>query len=174
MLGPPQVVKHDLRYLWQIFTFPFLLSLFTEHPETQKLFPKFADIAQGDLAGNAAVSAHGATVLKKLSEFVKAKGNHASILKPLANSHATKHKISIHNFKVRLWVKKFHITFLGGSDLIIQSFVWFFLQLITEVIVKVMEDKAGLDAPGQQALKNVMATVIADMDASYKEIGFDG
>lgn len=174
MLGPPQVVKHDLSYLWQIFTFPFLLSLFTEHPETQKLFPKFVDIAQGDLGGNAAVSAHGATVLKKLSELVKAKGNHASILKPLANSHATKHKISTHNFKVRLWVRKFHIPFFVCSDLIIQSFVWFCLQLITEVIVKVMEEKAGLDAAGQQALKNVMAIVIADIDASYKEIGFDG
>lgn len=89
-------------YLWWILSSPFLHSLFTEHPETQKLFPKFAGIPQGDLAGNAAVSAHGATVLKKLGELLKAKGNHDSILKPLANSHATKHKIPINNFKVRL------------------------------------------------------------------------
>lgn len=50
----------------------------------------------------------------------------------------------------------------------------FSLQLISEVIVKVMEEKAGLDAAGQQALRNVMATVIADIDANYKELGFTG
>ncbi|XP_026214608.1 myoglobin [Anabas testudineus] len=122
-----------------------LTRLFIEHPETQKLFPKFVGIPQSDLAGNAAVSAHGATVLKKLGELLKAKGNHESILKPLANSHATKHKIAINNFK-----------------------------LITEVIVKVMEEKAGLDPAGQKALRNVMALVIADLEANYKELGFTG
>ncbi|XP_078125109.1 myoglobin [Sander vitreus] len=122
-----------------------LTRLFTEHPDTQKLFPKFAGIAQSDLAGNAAVSAHGATVLKKLGELLRAKGNHTAILKPLAYSHATKHKIPINNFK-----------------------------LITEVVVKVMEEKAGLDATGQQALRNMMAVVIADIDADYKELGFTG
>nr|XP_046267825.1 myoglobin [Scatophagus argus]XP_046267826.1 myoglobin [Scatophagus argus] len=122
-----------------------LNRLFTENPETQQLFPKFAGIAKGDLAGNPAVSAHGETVLKKLGELLKARGNHAAILKPLANSHATKHKIPIKNFK-----------------------------LISEVIVKVMEEKAGLDAAGQQAMRNVMAAVIADIDATYKELNFAG
>lgn len=82
--------------------FPFLLSLFTEYPETLQLFPKFEGIAKGDLAGNAAVAAHGSTVLKKLAEFLKAKGDHAALLKPMANSHALKHKVAIDNFKVRL------------------------------------------------------------------------
>ncbi|MED6271764.1 hypothetical protein CHARACLAT_023662 [Characodon lateralis] len=122
-----------------------LTRLFHEHPETQKLFPKFAGLGKGDLASNAAVSAHGATVLKKLGELLKAKGNHAAILKPLANSHATKHKIPINNFR-----------------------------LITEVIAKIMEEKAGLDAAGQQALRNVMAIVIADIDSTYKELGYTG
>lgn len=36
-----------------------------------------------------------------------------------------------------------------------------------------MAEKAGLDAPGQQALRNVMAAVIADIGANYKELGFD-
>lgn len=45
-------------------------------------------------------------------------------------------------------------------------------QLIAEVIGKVMEEKAGLDAAGQQALRNVMATIIADIDAAYKDLGF--
>lgn len=48
------------------------------------------------------------------------------------------------------------------------------LQLIAEVIGKVMEEKAGLDAGGQQALKNVFATIIADLEANYKELGFTG
>uniref|UniRef100_A0A3Q2P474 Myoglobin n=1 Tax=Fundulus heteroclitus TaxID=8078 RepID=A0A3Q2P474_FUNHE len=122
-----------------------LTRLFHEHPDTQKLFPKFVGIAKGDLASNAAVSAHGATVLKKLGELLKAKGNHAAILKPLANTHATKHKIPINNFR-----------------------------LITEVIAKIMGEKAGLDAAGQQALRNVMAVVIADIDTTYKELGFSG
>lgn len=50
----------------------------------------------------------------------------------------------------------------------------FSLQLITEVIAKVMEEKAGLDPAGQKALRNVMAHVIADLEANYKELGFTG
>ncbi|KAM4584742.1 myoglobin [Odontesthes bonariensis] len=122
-----------------------LTRLFTEHPDTQKLFPKFVGIAQGDMAGNEAISAHGATVLKKLGELLKAKGNHGAILKPLATTHATKHKIPLNNFK-----------------------------LIGEVIGKVMAEKAGLDAAGQQALNNVMAVVMADIDVTYKEHKFSG
>ncbi|XP_010862198.2 myoglobin [Esox lucius] len=122
-----------------------LTRLFAEYPETQKLFPKFAGIAKGDLAGNAAVAAHGATVLKKLGELLKAKGNHGAILKPLATTHANKHKIPLNNFK-----------------------------LITEVICKVMGEKAGLDAGGQEALRRVMSVVIADIDGTYKELGFAG
>nr|AAN52371.1 truncated myoglobin [Champsocephalus esox] len=66
-----------------------LTRLFTEHPETLKLFPKFAGIAQGDLAGDAGVSAHGATVLNKLGDLLKARGAHAALPKPLSSSHAT-------------------------------------------------------------------------------------
>ncbi|XP_072239475.1 myoglobin [Leuresthes tenuis] len=122
-----------------------LTRLFTEHPDTQKLFPKFVGIAQADMAGNAAISTHGATVLKKLGELLRAKGNHGTILKPLATSHATKHKIPLNNFK-----------------------------LIGEVIGKVMAEKAGLDAAGQQALNNVMAAVMAEIDVTYKEHNFSG
>lgn len=92
------------------------VSLFTENPETQQLFPKFAGIAQSELAGNAAFSAHGAVVLKKLGELLKAKGNHTAILQPLANTHATKHKIPIKNFKVRL------LFWLLGWDFLPDSF----------------------------------------------------
>ncbi|XP_038834916.1 myoglobin isoform X1 [Salvelinus namaycush] len=122
-----------------------LSRLFAEHPDTLQLFPKFAGIAAGDLSGNADVAAHGATVLKKLGELLKAKGDHAAILKPLATTHATKHRIALKNFV-----------------------------LITEIICKVMGEKAGLDGAGQEALKQVMGVIIADIDVTYKELGFAG
>ncbi|XP_051993543.1 myoglobin [Xyrauchen texanus] len=122
-----------------------LNRLFNEHPETLKLFPKFEGIAQGDLVGHPAVAAHGATVLKKLGELLKAGGDHAGILKPLANTHANIHKIGLNNFR-----------------------------LITEVIVKLMAEKAGLDGAGQAALRSVMDVVVCDIDGYYKEIGFAG
>lgn len=48
------------------------------------------------------------------------------------------------------------------------------LQVIAEILGKVMEEKAGLDGPGQQALKRLMAAIIADIEANYKELGFSG
>lgn len=106
------------------------LSLFTEHPDTQKLFPAFAAIGKADLAANAAISAHGATVLKKLGELLKAKGNHATILKPMAVSHATKHKIPINNFKVKTMAdNRFLMCFIS------QVHFYFLLQFSPVVIV---------------------------------------
>ncbi|TRY86111.1 hypothetical protein DNTS_030193 [Danionella cerebrum] len=122
-----------------------LSRLLQQHPETQKLFPKFAGISSGDFAGNPAIAAHGATVLKKLGELLKARGDHAGLLKPLATSHANIHKIGLNNFR-----------------------------LITEVLVKVLAEKAGLDASGQAAFRRVMDAVIGDIDGYYKEIGFAG
>ncbi|KAK5926563.1 hypothetical protein CgunFtcFv8_022124 [Champsocephalus gunnari] len=104
-----------------------LTRLFTEHPETLKLFPKFAGIAHGDLAGDA-------------GQRRPRCPPQTSVQQP---RHATKHKIPIINFK-----------------------------LIAEVIGKVMEEKVGLDTAGQTALRNVMAVIIADMEADYKELGF--
>ncbi|XP_072513657.1 myoglobin [Salminus brasiliensis] len=122
-----------------------LSRLFVEYPETQKLFPKFVGIPRGEVAGNAAIAAHGVTVLKKLGELLKAKGNHASILKPLATTHANQHKIALNNFK-----------------------------LITEVLAKVLGEKAGLDGAGQDSLRRVLGIVINDIDGYYKELGFAG
>lgn len=48
------------------------------------------------------------------------------------------------------------------------------LKLITDVIAKLMGEKAGLDAAGQDALKKIMAVVINDIDSTYKELGFAG
>ncbi|XP_066516823.1 myoglobin [Hoplias malabaricus] len=120
-------------------------GLFQQQPETMKYFPKFSGIPASEVCSNAAIAAHGATVLRKLAELVKAKGNHAGILKPLATTHANQHKIPINNFK-----------------------------LISEVLVKVLHEKAGLDASGQEALRRVLNIVIADIDGYYKELGFAG
>ncbi|KAG9262687.1 myoglobin [Astyanax mexicanus] len=122
-----------------------LSRLFLEYPETQKLFPKFVGIPRGEVVGNAAIAAHGVTVLKKLGELLKAKGNHASILKPLATTHANQHKIGLNNFK-----------------------------LITEILAKVLGEKAGLDGAGQDSLRKVLGIVINDIDGYYKELGFAG
>lgn len=122
-----------------------LSRLFLEHPETQKLFPKFVGIPRGEIVGNAAIAAHGVTVLKKLAELLKAKGNHANILKPLATTHANQHKIGLNNFR-----------------------------LITEILAKVLGEKAGLDAAGQDSLRKVLNVVINDIDGYYKELGFAG
>uniref|UniRef100_A0A4W5NGT5 Myoglobin n=1 Tax=Hucho hucho TaxID=62062 RepID=A0A4W5NGT5_9TELE len=116
-----------------------LSRLFAAYPDTLKLFPKFAGIAAGDLSGNAAVAAHGATVLKKLGELLKAKGDHAAILNPLATTHTKQHKIALNNF-----------------------------MLIREIICKVMCENAA----GQDALRQVMGVVIADIDVTYKKLGF--
>ncbi|KAF5897120.1 myoglobin, partial [Clarias magur] len=72
--------------------------LFTEHPDTQKLFPKFVGIPSSELAGNAAIADHGKTVLTKLGEILKAKGS-KEVIKPLATTHANKHKIALNNFQ---------------------------------------------------------------------------
>nr|ACM09229.1 Myoglobin [Salmo salar] len=122
-----------------------LSRLFAEHPETLTLFPKFAGIAAGDLSGNAAVAAHGATVLRKLGELLNARGDHAATLKSLATTHANKHKIPLKNFT-----------------------------LITNIICKVMGEKAGLDEAGQEALRQVMGVIIADINVTYMELGFAG
>ena len=85
-----------------VFTGPLLLPLsrlFTEHPDTQKLFPKLA--AVGEPAGSPEVASHGATVLQRLGELLKTRGDHAALLTPLATRHANVHKIPISNFKVR-------------------------------------------------------------------------
>ncbi|KAF5885145.1 myoglobin, partial [Clarias magur] len=75
-----------------------LTRLFTEHPDTQKLFPNFLGIPCSELAGNTAVADHGKIVLTKLGEIVKAKGS-SEVIKPLAMTHANKHKIALNNFK---------------------------------------------------------------------------
>ncbi|KAF5897122.1 myoglobin, partial [Clarias magur] len=60
--------------------------------------PQVVAISSSDLAGNEAIADHGKTVLMKLGEILKAKGS-SGVIKPLATTHANKHKIALNNFK---------------------------------------------------------------------------
>ncbi|KAL4647878.1 myoglobin [Arapaima gigas] len=119
-----------------------LIRLFKEHPDSIKLFPKFVSLPPNEVASNPAVADHGATVLRKLGEVLKTKGNHTSILKPLAETHAKSHNIPIFGF-----------------------------DLLTDAIVLVLGDKAGLDAEGQAAMRRVMKVINTEIIGYYKELG---
>ncbi|XP_028671138.1 myoglobin [Erpetoichthys calabaricus] len=121
-----------------------LVRLFTDHPESQKLFPKFKNLSQGELSGNAGIKAHGNVVLSKLTALIKQKGDHAALLKPLAESHALQHKIPRKNFEI-----------------------------ISEVIVKVVAEKnSAFNADAQAALRRVLKVVVADLGCFYDEHGY--
>ncbi|XP_058496898.1 myoglobin [Solea solea] len=122
-----------------------LTRLFEQYPATQAKFTKFATVPHSELPSNKLVSAHGATVLKKLGELLNARGSHGDIIAAMAETHANTHKVTIQNFK----------------DL-------------TEIIVNIMAEKAGLNGEGQAALRRIMTIVINDMEANYKKIGFKG
>ncbi|XP_072726265.1 myoglobin isoform X1 [Ciconia boyciana] len=47
------------------------------------------------MKGSEDLKKHGVTVLTQLGKILKQKGNHESELKPLAQTHATKHKIPV-------------------------------------------------------------------------------
>nr|URH10235.1 myoglobin [Polypterus senegalus] len=121
-----------------------LLRLFETHPDVQKLFPKFVGLSKEQLQNNPAVQAHGEIVVCKLTEILKANGEHKEILKALAESHAKQHKIPLVNF-----------------------------QIISEVIVTVAAEKLDRFGPdAKTALKNVLKTIQIDLGACYEELGF--
>ncbi|XP_074246892.1 myoglobin isoform X2 [Saimiri boliviensis] len=90
---------------------------------------------------------HGATVLTALGGILKKKGQHEAELKPLAQSHATKHKIPVK-----------------------------YLELISDAIVHVLQKKHPGDfgADAQGAMKKALELFRNDMAAKYKELGFQG
>ncbi|XP_064419367.1 myoglobin [Latimeria chalumnae] len=124
-----------------------LLRMFQEHPDTQQHFPKFKHMTYQELQSSEELKTHGDTVLSKLGCLLKLKGNHAGDLHPLAQTHATKHKIPLHNFEI-----------------------------ISEIIVKILAEKYPGDfgADGQAALKKALSMIIQDMGGMYKEFGFKG
>lgn len=59
-------------------------------------------MSQADLASNGDLTAQGVTVLTKLGEVLKTRGNHGEIIKNLSKTHANQHKVPIGHFKVRM------------------------------------------------------------------------
>ncbi|CAM4456716.1 myoglobin isoform X2 [Lepidochelys kempii] len=125
-----------------------IIRLFQLHPETQERFAKFKTLTTIDaLKSSEEVKKHGTTVLTALGRILKQKNNHEQELKPLAESHATKHKIPVN-----------------------------YLEFICEIIVKVIAEKHPSDfgADSQAAMKKALELFRNDMASKYKEFGFHG
>ncbi|KAM6211600.1 myoglobin [Sarcoramphus papa] len=125
-----------------------LMRLFHDHPETLDRFEKFKGLKTPDqMKGSEDLKKHGVTVLTQLGKILKLKGNHESELKPLAQSHATKHKIPVK-----------------------------YLEFISEAIIKVIAEKdaAAFGADSQAAMKKALELFRNDMASKYKEFGFQG
>ncbi|XP_056654850.1 myoglobin [Monodelphis domestica] len=125
-----------------------LIRLFKGHPETLEKFDKFKHLkSEDEMKASEDLKKHGATVLTALGNILKKKGQHDAELKPLAQSHATKHKISIQ-----------------------------FLQFISEAIIQVIQSKHPGDFGGdaQAAMGKALELFRNDMAAKYKELGFQG
>lgn len=76
-------------------------SLFKTHPETLDKFDKFKNLkSEEDMKGSEDLKKHGCTVLTALGTILKKKGQHAAEIQPLAQSHATKHKIPVKYLEV--------------------------------------------------------------------------
>ncbi|NXC66211.1 myoglobin [Phalacrocorax aristotelis] len=125
-----------------------LMRLFRDHPETLDRFERFKGLKTPDqMKASEDLKKHGVTVLTQLGKILKQKGNHESELKPLAQTHATKHKIPVK-----------------------------YLEFISEVIIKVIAEKHSADfgADSQAAMKKALELFRNDMASKYKEFGFQG
>uniref|UniRef100_A0A7N9CCG0 Myoglobin n=1 Tax=Macaca fascicularis TaxID=9541 RepID=A0A7N9CCG0_MACFA len=73
-----------------------LIRLFKGHPETLEKFDKFKHLkSEDEMKASEDLKKHGVTVLTALGGILKKKGHHEAEIKPLAQSHATKHKIPV-------------------------------------------------------------------------------
>uniref|UniRef100_A0ABI7XR73 Nitrite reductase MB n=1 Tax=Felis catus TaxID=9685 RepID=A0ABI7XR73_FELCA len=127
---------------------PCARSLFKGHPETLEKFEKFKHLkTEDEMKGSEDLKKHGNTVLTALGGILKKKGQHEAELKPLAQSHATKHKIPVK-----------------------------YLEFISEAIIQVLQSKHphdfGTDA--QAAMRKALELFRNDIAAKYKELGFQG
>ncbi|XP_059537699.1 myoglobin [Myotis daubentonii] len=125
-----------------------LISLFKGHPETQDKFEKLKNLkSEDEMKASEDLKKQGATVLTALGGILKKKGQHEAELKPLAQSHATKHKVPVK-----------------------------YLEFISDSIIEVLQSKLGGDfgADAQGAMKKALELFRNDMAAKYKELGFQG
>uniref|UniRef100_A0A673VGV2 Nitrite reductase MB n=1 Tax=Suricata suricatta TaxID=37032 RepID=A0A673VGV2_SURSU len=122
--------------------------LFKGHPETLEKFDKFKHLkTEDEMKGSEDLKKHGNTVLTALGGILKKKGQHEAELKPLAQSHATKHKIPVK-----------------------------YLEFISDAIIQVLQSKHPGDfgADAQAAMKKALELFRNDIAAKYKELGFQG
>ncbi|XP_042324597.1 myoglobin [Sceloporus undulatus] len=125
-----------------------IIRLFQQHPETQEKFDKFKNLKSlDDMKSSEDLKKHGTTVLTALGKILKQKGHHEAEMAPLAQSHATKHKIPVK-----------------------------YLEFISEVIVGVLAEKHSADfgAESQAAMRKALELFRNDMASKYKEFGFQG
>nr|P02187.2 RecName: Full=Myoglobin [Loxodonta africana] len=125
-----------------------LVRLFTGHPETLEKFDKFKHLkTEGEMKASEDLKKQGVTVLTALGGILKKKGHHEAEIQPLAQSHATKHKIPIK-----------------------------YLEFISDAIIHVLQSKhpAEFGADAQAAMKKALELFRNDIAAKYKELGFQG
>ncbi|XP_003264736.1 myoglobin isoform X1 [Nomascus leucogenys] len=125
-----------------------LIRLFKGHPETLEKFDKFKHLkSEDEMKASEDLKKHGATVLTALGGILKKKGHHEAEIKPLAQSHATKHKIPVK-----------------------------YLEFISECIIQVLQSKHPGDfgADAQGAMNKALELFRKDMASNYKELGFQG
>ncbi|MEJ1271560.1 hypothetical protein NN561_002401 [Cricetulus griseus] len=125
-----------------------LIRLFKNHPETLDKFDKFKNLkSEDEMKASEDLKKHGCTVLTALGVILKKKGQHAAEIQPLAQSHATKHKIPVK-----------------------------YLEFISESIIEVLKSRHsgdfGDDAQG--AMSKALELFRNDIAAKYKELGFQG
>ncbi|XP_039599259.1 myoglobin-like [Polypterus senegalus] len=121
-----------------------LQRMFETKPDSQKLFPKFADLSKEQLQNNPDLQAHGGIVVCKLTEFLQDKGQGKAVT-DLAETHAKQHKIP------RIY-----------------------FQIISDVIVEVAAEKIeGLSSDALTALKNALKMFQTKMGECYDVLGFD-
>ncbi|XP_032773630.1 myoglobin [Rattus rattus] len=125
-----------------------LISLFKAHPETLEKFDKFKNLkSEEEMKSSEDLKKHGCTVLTALGTILKKKGQHAAEIQPLAQSHATKHKIPVK-----------------------------YLEFISEIIIQVLKKRYSGDfgADAQGAMSKALELFRNDIAAKYKELGFQG
>ncbi|MBZ3874139.1 Myoglobin [Sciurus carolinensis] len=125
-----------------------LIRLFKDHPETLEKFDKFKNLkSEEEMKASEELKKHGSTVLGALGGILKKKGQHEAEIKPLAQSHATKHKIPVK-----------------------------YLEFISEAIIQVLKGKHSGDFgdAAQGAMSKALELFRNDIAAKYKELGFQG
>uniref|UniRef100_A0A8C0MK15 Nitrite reductase MB n=1 Tax=Canis lupus familiaris TaxID=9615 RepID=A0A8C0MK15_CANLF len=148
--GPTQFRKINVPRISWLSSLLGVLSvrLFKNHPETLDKFDKFKHLkTEDEMKGSEDLKKHGNTVLTALGGILKKKGHHEAELKPLAQSHATKHKIPVK-----------------------------YLEFISDAIIQVLQSKHSGDfhADTEAAMKKALELFRNDIAAKYKELGFQG